>query len=635
MKNVTPPAGPRPRTSPWWARYVWAALQILLLLAGVAWLSVNVAFLSEYYFKSSDSSSMPLKSLGDAARRTAHAPGDAQEGGASFEEASGAQHQGDIRTSEILEGAGPGRLHGRLGRKPDGQPGYTPGPPPPADLNMPRALARGGGFNLYLSDHLDLDRAAPDARHPSCRLLSYDLATLPKASVIIVFYNEPFSTLMRSVHSVLNGTPPQLLEELLLVDDGSTLPYIREDGNQQLVEYIGLLPAKVRLIRNGVRKGIVGARMKGIRESRAPIFVILDSHIEVSPQWLEPLLLRIQEDRRRVVMPQIDGIDAETFNHIGGGIGCKLGFLWKMMEHSYEGHQTARLPPAERYPSPTEFQTSPAMAGGLFAANKDFFFDVGAYDEDFQFWGTENLELSFRLWQCGGVLECAPCSRVYHIFRKGGSGYSSPGDSIAINKMRTMMWMDEYADLAWRVIGQPKVNYRPESLEKRREWRKRKGCKSFRWFMENVFPEGDVVTLDDVPYLGPLRNAKVEMCLDNMGWASPGHAVGLGRCHGGETQTFMFFRKVGHVMPVNDDEACLQPSGKLDWCRGTSQFWWDFTSSGQLMFRETKQCLSAFGRQLRMVDCDDTDAYQIWSWKAYKPPDTFTFPPVNRSIRSV
>ncbi|KEP64105.1 UNVERIFIED_CONTAM: glycosyl transferase [Hammondia hammondi] len=634
MRVMTPPSAPHPRASPWWASCLWAALQIILFLAGICWVAVNVAFLSDYYFKGSDFSSPSLNSYGDASRQPPRAAGDVQEGASSFEQSGGAQLRAGVHALEVLEGAGPGRLHGKLGIKPDGQPGYKRAPPPPADLSMPQALARGGGFNLYLSDHLELDRRAPDARHASCRQLHYDLSTLPKASVIIVFYNEPFSTLMRSVHSVLNGTPPQILEELILVDDGSTLPYIREDGNQQLVEYLKLLPAKVRLIRNEVRKGIVGARMKGIRASRAPIFAILDSHIEVSPQWLEPLLLRIKEDSRRVVMPQIDGIDAETFKHIAGGIGCKLGFLWKLMEHSYEGHQTARLPPAERHPSPTDFQTSPAMAGGLFAANKAFFFDVGAYDEDFQFWGTENLELSFRLWQCGGVLECAPCSRVYHIFRKGGSGYSSPGDSITINKMRTMLWMDEYADLAWRVIGKPRVNYRPESLEKRREWRKRKGCKSFRWFMENVFPEGDVVTLDDVPYLGPLRNDKIDMCLDNMGWASPGHAVGLGHCHGGDTQTFMFFRKVGHVMPVNDDEACLEPSGRLDWCRGTVQFWWDFTSSGQLMFRETKQCLSAFGRKLSMVECDDTDPYQIWSWTVYNPPDTFRFPSVSRSIRS-
>ena len=62
---------------------------------------------------------------------------------------------------------------------------------------------------------------------------------------------------------------------------------------------------------------------------------------------------------------------------------------------------------------------------------------------------SENLEISFRLWQCGGVLECEPCSRVYHIFRSGGGGYHVPGNHVTKNKMRTAtIWMDEFGYLA-------------------------------------------------------------------------------------------------------------------------------------------------------------------------------------------
>lgn len=44
---------------------------------------------------------------------------------------------------------------------------------------------------------------------------------LPSTSIIIIFYNEPWSVLLRTVHSVLKGSPPNLLKEIILVDDHS------------------------------------------------------------------------------------------------------------------------------------------------------------------------------------------------------------------------------------------------------------------------------------------------------------------------------------------------------------------------------------------------------------------------------
>lgn len=79
------------------------------------------------------------------------------------------------------------------------------------------------GLNQFLSDLMSVHRRLPDVRDDWCKQPGRFLKELPDTSIVIVFYNEAWSVLVRTVHSILNRSPPNLVREIVLVDDYSYL----------------------------------------------------------------------------------------------------------------------------------------------------------------------------------------------------------------------------------------------------------------------------------------------------------------------------------------------------------------------------------------------------------------------------
>lgn len=115
-------------------------------------------------------------------------------------------------------------------------------------------------FNLLASDMISLNRSLPDVRNSACKFRNYPLR-LPTTSIVIVFHNEAWSTLLRTVWSVINRSPRSLLEEIILVDDASERDYL----GHKLQHYVSKLPVKTRILRTGNRSGLIRARLLGAK----------------------------------------------------------------------------------------------------------------------------------------------------------------------------------------------------------------------------------------------------------------------------------------------------------------------------------------------------------------------------------
>ncbi|XP_036376950.1 polypeptide N-acetylgalactosaminyltransferase 11 isoform X2 [Megalops cyprinoides] len=339
-------------------------------------------------------------------------------------------------------------------------------------------------FNVLISNRLGYHRDLPDTRNEKCKERAYPVA-LPSASVVICFFNEAFSALLRTVHSVLDRTPAYLLHEVILVDDNSELADLKEDLDAYVRQN---LPGKVKLVRNQRREGLIRGRVIGASHATGEVLVFLDSHCEVNEMWLQPLLTPIKEDRRTVVCPVIDIISADTLIYspspiVRGGFNWGLHFKWDPVPLSELNSPDGAVAPIR----------SPTMAGGLFAMDRKYFNELGQYDSGMDIWGGENLEISFRIWMCGGQLLIIPCSRVGHIFRKRRP-YGSPGgqDTMAHNSLRLAhVWMDEYKEQYFAL--RPELRTRSYGdISERLAVRRRLKCQSFRWYLDNVYPEMQV-----------------------------------------------------------------------------------------------------------------------------------------------
>lgn len=224
--------------------------------------------------------------------------------------------------------------------------------------------------------------------------------------------------------------------------------------------------------------------MEGAKRARGDVIVFLDSHIEVNVNWLPPLLEPIAKNPRTATVPIFDSFSPFTLEYQLLSQGSRGSFDWTLTYQWLELTEEFQKHPGDNY------QLS-VMTGGAYAINREFFFQLGGYDEGMRVWNGENYEMSFKLHLCGGDLIQVPCSHVAHTtkhrtpYREESYGF----DYSARNLKRVAeVWMDEFKEALYKSDPE-KFSIDAGDLKRATELREKLKCKPFKYFLDVIAPD--------------------------------------------------------------------------------------------------------------------------------------------------
>lgn len=312
---------------------------------------------------------------------------------------------------------------------------------------------------------------------------------------------------VKTVMSVFDSTPSQILHEIVVVDDGSEPPL----GDTLLNEKVRK-QYRVKIVRHPTTVGLIGAKKSGGDAASGDIVVFFDCHVAPQEHWYEDFMELIGENYRRMVVPQITALDVDTWTQVGRGGNSKCYVTWDG-DFKWGG---------------TDDMYMAMLSGGLAGLSKRWWNESGGFDDQMMGWGGENIDQGVRVWLCGGEIVAAPRSQVAHMWRTGNqktrARYKHVGDSMRNRARAVFAWFGEFGQKAYdypsfkhRLGGHGGQWYGDMSHFDQVKSRLQ-GCRPFAWYLRRfsgIYLDAGIVP----PEIFMLKEAHTGLCLHFMGSA--------------------------------------------------------------------------------------------------------------------
>jgi GT2 family glycosyltransferase len=220
---------------------------------------------------------------------------------------------------------------------------------------------------------------------------------LKKAAVVILNYNG-------------RNYLEQFLPKVILYSQEAEIIVIDNASTDDSISFLQNSFPEIRIIILAQNFGFAGGYNEGLKQVTNPILVLLNSDVEVTANWLSPLISRLESNENiAAVQPKLLDFNRKShFEYAGaaGGFIDYLGFAYcrgRVFDTCEED--------TKQYNNASEIFWA---TGAAFAIKKQVFEAFGGFDARF-FAHMEEIDLCWRIKNTGLQIFYEPLSTVYHV----------------------------------------------------------------------------------------------------------------------------------------------------------------------------------------------------------------------------
>ena len=160
-------------------------------------------------------------------------------------------------------------------------------------------------------------------------------------------------------------------------------------------------PNRVRVMEHDLNQGFAAACQTGFEAARHPVVLLLNNDVRLRQDCIEPLVAHFAAPKMFAVTGKLLNQGEETFCN-----GGKVARFRRGMWSTYQNYDL--LPGADR----TQPLLSFTAIGAFSAYDRARFLDLGGFDPLTAM--VEDIELSYRAWKRGWIIEYEPRAVAFH-----------------------------------------------------------------------------------------------------------------------------------------------------------------------------------------------------------------------------